>query len=240
MSTHLSPQLGPEYSLATNMEVFFGERDAKTIRKNYEPREQAPTGVPSESCNTNLFFGFFFDGTKNNYIKANASNNHSNVARIYDCYPGKSVPGVLPKDTDWEHNPSRYTHFFKVYVPGVSSPFKEVGDSGEGLDDMTGAAAGRRGEHRIIWALVQAINNVHRYFFNAPLVSQTEMDGIVKHVHLNKHARSMMVGTLPTFGAGPREGESRAGVDGAARTCFEKILRRLHAAVFRHWPDKRT
>lgn len=240
MSTCLSHELGQEYSQATSMDAFFGERDAKAIRKNYEPREQAPVGEPSESCKTNLFFGFFFDGTKNNYIKANASNNHSNVARLYDCYPGKSVPGVLPTDTDWQHNPSRYTHFFKVYVPGVSSPFKEVGDSGEGLDDMTGAAAGRRGEHRIIWALVQAINNVHRYFLNSPLISQGEVDEIIKHVHLNKRARSVMVGRLPTFGAGPREGESRAGVDGAARTYFEKDLRNLHAAVSKHWPDKRT
>lgn len=239
MSAILSPQLSNAYVNAVDTNRFFTEGDLEKL-EIAASREQPPIGKPGESCKTNLFFGFFFDGTKNNYIKANTSNNHSNVARLYDCYPGKSVPGVLPKDTDWEHNPLRYGHFFKVYVPGVSSPFKEVGDSGEGLDDVTGAAAGRRGEHRIIWALVQAINNVHRFFFNTPLVSQTEMDDILSHVHLNKRARSMMVGRLPTFGAGPREGENRAGVDGAARAYFDKILRKLHAAVSRHWPDKRT
>ena len=240
MSAGLSPQLGLEFSNAIDRDAFFGKRVAKDLLKNFEVREQAPVGVPSASCKTNLFFGFFFDGTKNNYVKANVSHNHSNVARLYDCYPGKSVPGVLPEETDWKHNPARYEHFFKVYVPGVSSPFKEVSDSGEGLDDVTGAAAGRRGEHRIIWGLIQAINNVHRYFFRAPLVLQSEIDGILKDVYLNKRARSMMVGKLPTFSAGPREGESKAGVDGAARTCFEKVLRKLHSAVSKHWVDKRT
>lgn len=239
MSALLSPKLSNEYAQAKNFSNFLSLDEQRKIR-NFEKREQPPIGKPGDSCKTNLFFGFFFDGTKNNYIKANASSNHSNVARLYDCYPGKSVPGVLPADTDWQHNPSRYMHFFKVYVPGVSSPFKEVGDSGEGFDDVAGAAAGRRGEHRIIWALAQAMNNVHRYFFNAPLISQAEVDELLKHVYLNKRARSLMVGKLPTFGAGPREGESKAGVDGLARTYFEKLVRRLHAAVSRHWPDKRT
>lgn len=239
MSAHLASRLGDEYVQATTFDRFFDGENREKIRA-FEKREQPPIGKPGESCKTNLFFGFFFDGTKNNYIKANASQNHSNVARLYDCYPGKSVPGVLPADTDWQHNPSRYTHFFKVYVPGVSSPFKEIGDSGEGLDGITGAAGGRLGEHRIIWALAQAINNVHRYFFNAPLISQAEVGELIKRVYLNKYARSMMVGQLPTASAGPREGESNAGVNGAARTYFEKIVRKLHAAVSKHWPDKRT
>lgn len=145
MSALLSPQLGQEFSKASDMDAFFGEKGAKGIRRNFDGREQPPLGVPGDSCKTNLFFGFFFDGTKNNYIKANASNNHSNVARLYDCFPGKSVPGVLPKSTDWQFNSARYAHFFKVYIPGVSSPFDQVGDSGEGWDEITGGASGKMG-----------------------------------------------------------------------------------------------
>ena len=179
MSATLSPQLGPEYAEAAQTNIFFPKVNNQALEQ-FANREQPSIGSPAESCKTNLFFGFFFDGTKNNYIKANASNNHSNVARLYDCFPGKSVPGVLPKDTDWQYNPSRYTHFFKVYVPGVSSPFAQVGDSGEGLDGITGGASGKMGEHRIVWALVQAINNVHRYFFSVPLILQEETSTLLK------------------------------------------------------------
>jgi hypothetical protein len=175
MTTSLALPLTDEFAQANDVEKFFGQRFSDKIRLGFEKREQSPTGAPNALCDTNLFFGFFFDGTKNNYVKAEAGKNHSNVARLYDCYPGLSVPGVLPKSTDWQHNPSRYSHFFKVYVPGVSSPFPQVHDTGEGKDEALGAAAGALGERRIIWALVQAINNVHRYFFKAPLFFQKEL-----------------------------------------------------------------
>lgn len=237
MSTTLSPQLGFEYAHADDANRFFTADEQLDITK-FESREQSPLGKPALSCNTNLFFGFFFDGTKNNYIRANATSNHSNVARLYDCFPGKSVPGILPKNTDWQHNQSRYSHFFKVYVPGVSSPFPQVGDTGEGWDELTGGAGGKMGEHRIIWALVQSINNVHRYFFNAPLILQDETDSIIKRVILNKHTRAVMVGTSSQKSAGLQAKERRR--DDVARACFESILRKLHATVSKHWPDKRT
>jgi hypothetical protein len=234
MSSILSPQLTQEFADAPAAKIFFGSDNWKSINM-FEKREQPITGVPSESCKTNLFFGFFFDGTKNNYIQAEAGKNHSNVARLYDCYPGFSVPGVLPPATDWSHNPSRYSHFFKVYVPGVASPFRQVGDSGEGNDVTFGAAAGALGERRIIWALVQAINNVHRYFLKMPLVSQEEMDGLVRKIILNKHARALMVGD----GAQGVRIRSQA-ADMIARRAFEDVLRRLHKAVSQHWPNERT
>ena len=86
---------------------------------------QVPVGIAL--CKTNLFFGFFFDGTKNNYVQAEAGKNHSNLARLYDCCPGKGVKGVLPD--------------FKVYIPGVASPFSQVNDSGEGMEYTRGDAA---------------------------------------------------------------------------------------------------
>jgi hypothetical protein len=170
MTTVLCPIVPASFNKAEVFDDFFETSEGRKIR-GLEDREQPKLGVPGESCSTNLFFGFFFDGTKNNYVLAETGLNHSNVARLYDCYPGLSVPGVLPASTDWQYKPSNYAHFFKTYIPGVSSPFKEISDSGEGFEGQQGAAMGFRGEARIVWALIQAINNVHRYFHKSPLVS---------------------------------------------------------------------
>lgn len=236
MSAILAPQLGKEYSAAENVDGFFDEENA-VKRKSFEKREQPPICKPGISCTTNLFFGFFFDGTKNNYIQAESAKTHSNVARLYDCYPGRSVPRVLPPETDWKHNPARHMHFFKVYIPGVSSPFEQVGDSGTGLAETAGGAGGKMGEHRIIWALIQAINNVHRYFLGTPLVADNETAKLLKRITLNKRARSMMIGPNPSEGVWM---QSLVSGDAAARTAFEGILKRLHTALALHWPDKRT
>ncbi|WP_061301692.1 T6SS phospholipase effector Tle1-like catalytic domain-containing protein, partial [Janthinobacterium agaricidamnosum] len=62
-----------------------------------------------------------------------------------------------------------------TYVPGVGTRFDEVGDSGEGFSPFTsdrarGLAFAYKGENRIIWALVEAVNNVYRYYTDTPLV----------------------------------------------------------------------
>lgn len=231
MSAQLTSVVGPEFTSARDSDRFFTEKQRRAIVQ-FQQREQPPLGVPALSCATNLFFGFFFDGTRNNYILDDAENSHSNVARLYDCYPGLSVPDVLPPSTDWQYQPERYTHFFRVYVPGVASPFEKVNDSGKGMDAVFGGAGGAMGERRIIWALIQAINNVHRYFYKLPLVTQPEIDRIVRIVVLNKRARSLM--------AGPRDPHMKGRVELTARNEFEALLSRLHAAVRLHWPDERT
>ncbi|MGZ8318793.1 MAG: T6SS phospholipase effector Tle1-like catalytic domain-containing protein [Telluria sp.] len=231
MSSMLSPQCGHEFGDATNLGKFFGDDVTKV--QTFEKREQPPICVPKESCSSNLFFGFFFDGTKNNYVEAEAGKNHSNVARLYDCYPGLSVPGVLPRAADWKNEPERYSHFFKVYVPGVASKFAQVGDTGEGNDLNFGAAAGALAERRIIWALLQAINNVHRYLLKTPLISQEEAHGLARKIFLNKQARALMQGDGSPKGRGDM-------ANLGARRAFEELLRRLHRAVSAHWPNEKT
>lgn len=232
MTTMLARQIDDHWSEASDFKKFFGERDAKKIGNESDMREQIPRSKPADSCTTNLFFGFFFDGTKNNYIQAEATKNHSNVARLYDCYPGLSVPGVLPAFTDWQHNPARYSHFFKVYVPGVASPFPLVGDSGAGLQLKRGAGCGVLGEQRIIWALLQAINNLHRYFLKVPLIGQDEVEGLLRRIVLSKMCRRFMVDADSPGGGGDMYLSTRRE--------FERLLSRLHAAVSQHWPDKKT
>jgi len=234
MTAVLSPLINDEFAHASTVGKFFSNAEIKTIQ-SLEKREQPPIGFPGESCKTNLFFGFFFDGTKNNYKLAEASKSHSNVARLYDCYPGLSVPGILPTSTDWQHNSSRYTHFFKVYIPGVASPFPQVDDSGEGLQLMRGAATGALGEQRIIWALLQAINNVHRFFLKTPLIQPSETDSFLRQIVLNKDARRLM--EEKDWKGAPVANKE---ISSRARREFEKLLLDLHSAVAKHWPDPKT
>ena len=94
---------------------FFSEEEDRIIAR-MEPRQLPPPSRPATSCDFNLFFGFFFDGTRNNYNQCAENEAYSNVARLYDCYPGQGVPEVIKHDPPWNND---YRHFFKVYVPGA-------------------------------------------------------------------------------------------------------------------------
>lgn len=229
MRCSLAPTIPRAFTVAADPISFFGEQEMKRLRVKMS-RELPPIGNPRESCSTNLFFGFFFDGTKNNYVLADRDHTHSNVARLYDCFPGLSVPGVLPTSTDWEYDPKQFSHFFRVYVPGVGSPFEAVDDDGTSI---LGGGAGRFAEHRIVWALLQAINNVHRYFHRNPLLSGADCKRLLARVVLNA---AQLDGMVPPERSEPR---SRIG-SRATRYEFENVLRALHSAVRTHWTDPST
>ena len=169
--------LAKSYSVDKNdpsaRDVFFDEVDElPKIFKFVKDRECPVQGFPP-SCDANLFFGFFFDGTNNNMKRDVPLHCHSNVARLYRAFPGG-------KDTHgseaWPDLETKYHNsYFRTYVPGVGTRFDEVGDTGEGFSALTsdrarGLAFAYKGENRIIWALVEALNNVHRYYTDAPLV----------------------------------------------------------------------
>ncbi|MES2759193.1 MAG: DUF2235 domain-containing protein [Pseudomonadota bacterium] len=232
MSAILCPEIPAVFANAQHRSEFFKNNETKVIER-FESRESSILEPAKGSCKTNLFFGFFFDGTKNNYVLAEKSLSHSNVARLYDCYPGLSVPGVLPKSTDWEDKDKIYSHFFKTYIPGVSSPFTQIKDSGKDAEGTRGAAMGFRGEARIIWALIQAINNVHRFFYGAPLVSADETTRLAALIDLGAHRRNAM----RTPSSSPADGSNEVR---RTRDEFVKILKRLHFALAQHWPDKQT
>ena len=152
----------------------FFSKSERAALESFEFRQLPPPANPATSCDYNLFFGFFFDGTRNNYNQCKQNQAYSNVARPYDCYPGQVVPDVVAGDNSWEG----YPHFFKVYVPGVGSPFPEVFDEGK---SMWGAAAGHE---RLAWALMQAVNNIHRYFVGDMLYSAEEIRDISRKLVL--------------------------------------------------------
>jgi hypothetical protein len=234
MSASLSTQAGPEFENCDKYETFFNPAEDKSLRR-LQARETAPICSPNASCNTNLFFGFFFDGTGNNYIAAEKTKDHSNVARLYDCFPGMSVPGVLPKSADWQYKPSEHKHFFRVYIPGVGTEFPLVQDTGEGSDKVFGGGTGRWGERRIIWALVQAINNVHRFFVGSALISPSETSNLFQTLSLTKSTRCVVEGR---YGADADMTVSATGTH--TKYVLSRLLSRLHQAVAPHWLDKRT
>lgn len=228
MSASLCPVIPDSFENASDLKKFFDVEEQKIIKKHFA-RESL--GLP---CQTNLFFGFFFDGTKNNYTLGAVAKNQSNVARLYDCFPGQSVPGVLSEDSDWKLNPDDYKHFFRVYVPGVASPFDAVKDTGDGKDKTMGAGFGARGEDRIKWALIQAINNVHRYFHGSTMLSSDETLSEMEGIELTKWQRSKMLSRhVQSVGDGENQRKD-------SKEVFEKLLKRLHSQVSNHWPDPST
>lgn len=230
--TQLPHQIPDSFADAPNIKAIF--RDEKQILDILAAREQPKLNVPGESCKTELFLGFFFDGTRNNYAESDtprsdgtAKLNHTNVARLYDCFPGMSVPGVLPRIADWDFNLDRYSHFFRVYVPGVGTPFKQIGDSG----GASGAGFGTGGEGRIIWALVQAMNCIHRYFLKMPIFGNDEAYRLAHSVSLGQ---KQLRETKP----GPKWAETFARNTDTTCTEFTDLLKRLHAALAPNLIDK--
>jgi hypothetical protein len=233
MTIKLIERIPVSYSAAHSLNDIFSDRERQDVLGGYEKLERYPKGNAAAACKTNLFFGFFFDGTKNNYIRAEGGKNHSNVARLYDCFPGLSTPTVLPENTNWIHKKEEYSHFFRVYIPGVASPFEQIGDSGTGLQETRGAAAGYGGEGRILWALLQAINNIHRYFLKKPLLSPEETMSILNRIVLDRARRRLMQPRRQFEREMPNDEQNEK-----TRLEFEKILKRLHAAIAVHMPDK--
>lgn len=92
--------------------------------------------VQAGSCLQNLWFSFFFDGTGNNLNADIGTNKHSNVAKLFRAHT--------------EDDPSNGT--YRLYIPGVGTYFKEVGDDG---GTTLGLGTGDEGDARIEWAIKQ-------------------------------------------------------------------------------------
>ncbi|QJD93559.1 DUF2235 domain-containing protein [Duganella dendranthematis] len=132
-------------------------------------------------CRIPVRIGLFFDGTNNNLYrdkngqrieiiaskKEKAEVNivkikpeefsHSNVARLFEAFP----------------NDKQQSGYFSSYVPGVGTPFPQVGERTE-TDD--GKAFAKGGHARIIWGLFQVLDALHRTVFeDASFFSPDEM-----------------------------------------------------------------
>lgn len=102
---------------------------AREMVRRGEPR---PRTVAAD-CYQDLWLTVFFDGTGNNRDIDVPTFEHSNVARLFRAMKLDSI------------GDGRYT----FYVPGLGTPFREIGDPGGALGK--GVAVG--GEARIQWAM---------------------------------------------------------------------------------------
>jgi hypothetical protein len=99
-------------------------------------KSERSNSVTSQTCNQTLWFSFFFDGTGNNLELDEATLKHSNVAKLF----------LVHEENDYTKG------VYRLYIPGVGTYFKEVGDPG---CTTLGLGTGKFGEERLDWALTR-------------------------------------------------------------------------------------
>ncbi|TJZ64745.1 hypothetical protein [Chitiniphilus eburneus] len=101
---------------------------------------------PCHTCEEDIYLGFFFDGTNNNKYRDTSGSSHSNVARLCEVYAGEPtvrqlgiVRGAPQPDENpaWPRQPaSDRKNYRKTYIPGVGTPFRELGDTGASVPSI--------------------------------------------------------------------------------------------------------
>jgi hypothetical protein len=120
------------------------------------PKDNRPT------CSGQVFVGIFFDGTGNNMhddyeLPPPEKRKHSNVVKLFQAFPS-SKPGHYP-----------------FYIPGVGTPFPQIGDNNRYLFDINrGRAMGEKGDNRIIWAFTRLINAPHQFVTQSLLIPDAQ------------------------------------------------------------------
>ncbi|MET3495609.1 T6SS phospholipase effector Tle1-like catalytic domain-containing protein [Variovorax boronicumulans] len=116
-------------------------------------------------CDSHVNVGIFFDGTNNNMDRDRPLLGHSNVVVLYDTYKDEPESG-----------------YYRFYVPGVGTPFKDIGEETESSDGKSKATGG---DARINWALIQLLNSLHRSVLRERLISneQAKIDATTSPMH---------------------------------------------------------
>jgi hypothetical protein len=120
---------------------------------------------PRPCCKT-VHISLFFDGTGNNLnndLYKSSIPHPTNIARLFRAAIGEGHAGGTTHSTGagglTDAAGVGNGQYFKYYMPGVGTPFPEVGD----LDYTSeGLAYARRGEERINWALLMIIDALRR------------------------------------------------------------------------------
>jgi hypothetical protein len=118
----------------------------------------ANASLCSTDCVKEIEVGIFFDGTNNNMDRDKPQVGHSNIVSLFDA-----------------HKLDRSDHF-AYYIPGVGTPFPEIGEHGE---DPSGKAYAAGGEARIHYAMLQVFNAACRASTQMDLATAAEMRQIV-------------------------------------------------------------
>lgn len=113
-------------------------------------------------CQGNIHLGIFFDGTGNNSDADKPKLKHSNIAKMSDTYMFDRGSG-----------------YYKLYVPGVGTPFPEIGEDGE---SALGSGFAIGCEQRVLYALCWAINSIHGAAFREqPFFSPSQVAALCRN-----------------------------------------------------------
>ncbi|CAE6962108.1 hypothetical protein R69608_06555 [Paraburkholderia nemoris] len=113
----------------------------------------------AEKCEFPLHIGLFFDGTGNNQDWAGPDYaggtqlqrmKDSNVARLFRAYPNARLRGYYPR-----------------YIPGVGTPFADIGE--DIARDMLGMGFGAGGESRVVFGLLHVLNSMRSSLDNGDI-----------------------------------------------------------------------
>ncbi len=135
-------------------------------------------------CCKTLHVSLCFDGTGNNLnndLYLSTPPNPTNIARMFRASIGTGHAGgtghASSKAQGLTDTPGAGNNqYFKYYMPGVGTPFAEVGD----LDyTQLGMATGWYGEERINWALMMIIDALRRSL-DLPRMDNVALLGAVK------------------------------------------------------------
>ena len=138
------------------------QQHAEELAYKHELSRAQGINVPQPCCKS-LHLSFFFDGTNNNEkADTNAAvPSPSNIARMYHASYIEREEG-----------------YHSFYVPGVGTPFPEVGE----LDfDSSGLISGKGAEDRIHWALVMILSAL-RYELTGKYYDQPFVKSLVKQL----------------------------------------------------------
>ena len=125
-----------------------------------------------EKCEFAIDIGLFFDGTGNNQDWAEPGlggatqltrKKDSNVARLSRAYPDEPLRGQYSR-----------------YVPGVGTPFLEVGEKGA---SRLGMGFGAGGDARIVFGLLHVLNAMHRSIndYDRPMIDDRTVRALCRN-----------------------------------------------------------
>jgi hypothetical protein len=141
----------------------------------------------STQCQGQVSVGLFFDGTGNNdqWVEQGhsetqrARNKHSNVARLFDAHINEPENGI-----------------FSYYIPGVGTPFKDIGDTTQLQYETLGMGLGYCGADRINYGIISILNSVGRYLTGAPLLSNREAGRLASEISKDALGPISVEGTM--------------------------------------------
>jgi hypothetical protein len=121
---------------------------------------QSLSMLDAEKCEIILNLGVFFDGTRNNMAIDKPKLQHTNIVRLFENYKRSLKDG-----------------YDCLYIPGVGTPFPEIGETGES-NLGNGFAIGC--EERVLYALCWLLNAFHRAGVGPPLWNDDEVKALCR------------------------------------------------------------